>query len=102
MRLTPYCVCATGAAVTTRGSYYPPGKEAGSDKLHLLVEAPDQMALTKAKGEIKRIVGAFLYSTSLPSPRILACATLVVTLSRVAHFRACRRNYDTLSQYWQA
>ena len=58
MRLTPYCVCATGAAVTTRGSYYPPGKEAGSDKLHLLVEAPDQMALTKAKGEIKRIVGA--------------------------------------------
>ena len=47
-----------GAAVTTRGSYYPPGKEAGADKLHLLVEAPDQMALTKAKGEIKRIVGA--------------------------------------------
>lgn len=50
-------VCLPGAAVTTRGSYYPPGKEAGSDKLHLLVEAPDQMALTKAKGEIKRIVG---------------------------------------------
>jgi ATP-dependent RNA helicase DDX46/PRP5 len=55
----------TGAAITTRGSFYPPGKEAGADKLHLLVEAPDQMALTKAKGEIKRIVGA---STTLALP----------------------------------
>ena len=58
--ITILSLCDAGAAVTTRGSYYPPGKEAGADKLHLLVEAPDQMALTKAKGEIKRIVGASL------------------------------------------
>lgn len=62
-------LCNAGAAVTTRGSYYPPGKEAGSDKLHLLVEAPDQMALTKAKGEIKRIVGASQLTLPLYSHR---------------------------------
>eukprot|EP01047_Picozoa_sp_COSAG01_P009993 COSAG01_NODE_418_length_17279_cov_69.506228_9_plen_71_part_00 len=33
-----------------------PGSTSSADKLHLWVEAPSQMELTKAKGEIKRIV----------------------------------------------
>ncbi|KAI9596059.1 P-loop containing nucleoside triphosphate hydrolase protein [Syncephalis fuscata] len=48
----------TGAAITTRGSFYETGKTPaeGDRKLHLLVEAETEMALERAKTEIKRVL----------------------------------------------
>ncbi|KAJ1974633.1 pre-mRNA processing RNA-helicase [Dimargaris xerosporica] len=50
----------TGAAITTRGTYYPPGKQPqGSQderKLYLFVESHQRMAVEKARTEIKRIL----------------------------------------------
>ena len=48
----------TGAAVTTKGFYVPPGKAPpdGERKLHLLIEGPNEGTVKKAKAEIKRIL----------------------------------------------
>ena len=48
----------TGAAVTTRGSFVPPGKNPmpGERKLYLYIEGPDVTSVRQAKDEIKRIL----------------------------------------------
>eukprot|EP00727_Mastigamoeba_balamuthi_P004885 m51a1_g14395 putative probable atp-dependent rna helicase ddx46 (1222) ;mRNA; r:342551-347099 len=48
----------TGAAVTTRGMFVPPGRTAppGERKLYLVIEAPTSDSVHKAKKEIKRIL----------------------------------------------
>eukprot|EP00897_Mesotaenium_endlicherianum_P008045 jgi/Mesen1/7269/ME000373S06328 len=48
----------TGAAVTTRGQFVPPGKQAapGERKLFLFIEGPTEASVKKAKQEIKRIL----------------------------------------------
>lgn len=48
----------TGAAITTRGSYVPPGRNPtpGERKLYLFIEGPDATSVRRAKAEIKRIL----------------------------------------------
>ncbi|KAK9168054.1 hypothetical protein Syun_000194 [Stephania yunnanensis] len=48
----------TGAAITTRGQYYPPGKIAGPGerKLYLFIEGPTESSVKKAKVEVKRVL----------------------------------------------
>ncbi|KAI8874948.1 P-loop containing nucleoside triphosphate hydrolase protein [Backusella circina FSU 941] len=48
----------SGAAITTRGSFFPPGKQpTGNDrKLYLFIEGDSEMVVDKAKNEIKRIL----------------------------------------------
>lgn len=48
----------SGCAITTRGNYFPPGKipGPGERKLYLFVEGDTQLAVDRAKKEIKRIL----------------------------------------------
>ncbi|XP_068647266.1 DEAD-box ATP-dependent RNA helicase 42-like [Aristolochia californica] len=48
----------TGAAITTRGQYFPPGKIAGPGerKLYLFIEGPTESSVKKAKAEVKRVL----------------------------------------------
>ncbi len=48
----------TGAAVTTKGLYQPPGKTLpeGERRLYLLIEGPTETSVKRAKAEIKRIL----------------------------------------------
>jgi len=50
----------TGAAITTRGTYYLPGRQpvptSGERKLYLFVEGENEYVVEKAKNEIKRIL----------------------------------------------
>ena len=48
----------TGAAVTTRGQFYPPGKipGPGERKLYLFIEGPTESSVKKAKAEVKRVL----------------------------------------------
>ncbi|KAI8082069.1 hypothetical protein BDF21DRAFT_381442 [Thamnidium elegans] len=48
----------SGAAITTRGSFFPPGKQpTGNErKLYLFIEGDSEMVVEKAKNEIKRIL----------------------------------------------
>ncbi|PIA39613.1 hypothetical protein AQUCO_02600218v1 [Aquilegia coerulea] len=48
----------TGAAITTRGQYYPPGKIPGPNdrKLYLFIEGPTESSVKKAKAEVKRVL----------------------------------------------
>ncbi|CAG8601941.1 3784_t:CDS:10 [Paraglomus occultum] len=50
----------TGAAITTRGTYFPPGRHpapgSGERKLYLFVEGENEYVVEKAKNEIKRIL----------------------------------------------
>ncbi|KAJ7298326.1 hypothetical protein O6H91_Y003800 [Diphasiastrum complanatum] len=48
----------TGAAITTRGQYFPPGKipAPGERKLFLFIEGPTETSVKKAKTEVKRIL----------------------------------------------
>ncbi|KAI8977951.1 P-loop containing nucleoside triphosphate hydrolase protein [Pilobolus umbonatus] len=48
----------SGAAITTRGSFFPPGKQpTGNErKLYLFIEGDSEMVVEKAKSEIKRIL----------------------------------------------
>ncbi|CAG8516988.1 6760_t:CDS:10 [Acaulospora morrowiae] len=50
----------TGAAITTRGTYFPPGRQpapgSGERKLYLFVEGENEYVVEKAKNEIKRIL----------------------------------------------
>ncbi|EXB56258.1 DEAD-box ATP-dependent RNA helicase 42 [Morus notabilis] len=48
----------TGAAITTRGQYFPPGKVTGPGerKLYLFIEGPSEQSVKKAKAELKRVL----------------------------------------------
>ncbi|KAI3472730.1 hypothetical protein Pfo_029373 [Paulownia fortunei] len=48
----------TGAAITTRGQFYPPGRIAGPGerKLYLFIEGPTEQSVKRAKAELKRLV----------------------------------------------
>ncbi|WCJ44773.1 Pre-mRNA-processing ATP-dependent RNA helicase PRP5 [Euphorbia peplus] len=48
----------TGAAITTRGQYFPPGKipGPGDRKLFLFIEGPSENSVKKAKIELKRVL----------------------------------------------
>ncbi|KAG6432651.1 hypothetical protein SASPL_104232 [Salvia splendens] len=48
----------TGAAITTRGQYYPPGKIAGPGerKLYLFIEGPTEQSVKRAKADLKRVL----------------------------------------------
>ncbi|ERM93966.1 hypothetical protein AMTRI_Chr05g69490 [Amborella trichopoda] len=59
----------TGAAITTRGQYYPPGKipGPGERKLYLFIEGPTESSVKKAKAEVKRVLEDYTaQSLSLP------------------------------------
>ncbi|KAL8478908.1 hypothetical protein ACS0TY_030702 [Phlomoides rotata] len=48
----------TGAAITTRGQFYPPGKVAGPGerKLYLFIEGPTEQSVKRAKADLKRVL----------------------------------------------
>ncbi|KAH9317119.1 hypothetical protein KI387_018888 [Taxus chinensis] len=59
----------TGAAITTRGQFYPPGKfpGPGERKLYMFIEGPTESSVKKAKSEVKRVLEDFtVQSHSLP------------------------------------
>jgi ATP-dependent RNA helicase DDX46/PRP5 len=61
----------TGAAITTRGQYFPPGKvpAPGERKLFLFIEGPTEASVKKAKAEVKRILEESTASAiQLPGP----------------------------------
>ncbi|KAF2293903.1 hypothetical protein GH714_005567 [Hevea brasiliensis] len=47
-----------GAAITTRGQYFPPGRipGPGERKLYLFIEGPSETSVKKAKAELKRVL----------------------------------------------
>ncbi|XP_022132344.1 DEAD-box ATP-dependent RNA helicase 42 [Momordica charantia] len=59
----------TGAAITTRGQFFPPGKIAGPGerKLYLFIEGPTEQSVKRAKAELKRVLEDITNQTlSLP------------------------------------
>ncbi|EPS62515.1 hypothetical protein M569_12274, partial [Genlisea aurea] len=48
----------TGAAITTRGQFYPPGRAVGQGdrKLYLFIEGPTEVSVKRAKAELKRVL----------------------------------------------
>jgi ATP-dependent RNA helicase DDX46/PRP5 len=48
----------TGAALTTRGSFFPPGKtpQGGERKLYLVIEGETQAIVEKAMSEVRRLL----------------------------------------------
>nr|GMD40421.1 DEAD-box ATP-dependent RNA helicase 42 [Ipomoea batatas] len=59
----------TGAAITTRGYYIPPGKVPGPGerKLYLFIEGPTEQSVKRAKAELKRVLEDItMQATSLP------------------------------------
>ncbi|KAE8671969.1 DEAD-box ATP-dependent RNA helicase 42 [Hibiscus syriacus] len=48
----------TGAAITTRGQYFPPGRipGPGERKLYLFIEGPSEVSVKRAKAELKRVL----------------------------------------------
>jgi ATP-dependent RNA helicase DDX46/PRP5 len=48
----------TGAAITTRGTFIPPGRIVGANerKLYLYIEGPNESSVKKAKAELKRVL----------------------------------------------
>ncbi|KAL2651502.1 hypothetical protein R1flu_019630 [Riccia fluitans] len=59
----------TGAAITTRGQFFPPGKvpSQGERKLFLFIEGPTEQSVKKAKAEVKRLLEeSTSAATSLP------------------------------------
>ncbi|KAF5740989.1 hypothetical protein HS088_TW11G01071 [Tripterygium wilfordii] len=48
----------TGAAITTRGQYFPPGRipAQGDRKLYLFIEGPTEQSVKRAKAELKRVL----------------------------------------------
>lgn len=50
---------ATGTSITTKGSYYPAGKEPGpgeNPKLYILVEGETELAVTDAMRDLMRLL----------------------------------------------
>ncbi|XP_068653685.1 DEAD-box ATP-dependent RNA helicase 42-like [Aristolochia californica] len=68
----------TGAAITTRGQYFPPGKipGPGERKLYLFIEGPTESSVKKAKAEVKRVLEDYtaqalsLPGTAQPEPSL--------------------------------
>lgn len=60
----------TGAAITARGSFIPPGRNPppGERKLYLYIEGPDAMTVKKAKSEILRVLSEAA-DTGMPEPK---------------------------------
>ncbi|XP_075087403.1 DEAD-box ATP-dependent RNA helicase 45-like [Nicotiana tabacum] len=59
----------TGAAITTRGQYVPPGKAPGllDRKLYLFIEGPTEQSVKRAKAELKRVLEDItMQASSLP------------------------------------
>ncbi|KAL9412547.1 hypothetical protein AB3S75_046051 [Citrus x aurantiifolia] len=59
----------TGAAITTRGQYFPPSRIAGPGerKLYLFIEGPTEQSVKRAKAELKRVLEDFTnQALSLP------------------------------------
>ena len=58
----------TGAAITTRGQYYPPGKPVppGERRLYLLIEGPTERCVKEAKNKIKSIIEEVVAKQALP------------------------------------
>jgi ATP-dependent RNA helicase DDX46/PRP5 len=58
----------TGAAITTRGQYVPPGKPPGAQekKLYLLVEGPTERSVREAKLKIREILEVAAQREVLP------------------------------------
>ncbi|KAH7530551.1 hypothetical protein JRO89_XSUnG0021200 [Xanthoceras sorbifolium] len=59
----------TGAAITTRGQYFPPSRVAGPGerKLYLFIEGPTEQSVKRAKAELKRVLEDFTnQALSLP------------------------------------
>ncbi|KAL3840111.1 hypothetical protein ACJIZ3_024702 [Penstemon smallii] len=56
----------TGAAITTRGQFFPPGKIAGPGdrKLYLFIEGPTEQSVKRAKSELKRVLEDITNQTS--------------------------------------
>lgn len=50
----------TGVAITTRGQYFPPGKQPGPTdrKLYLFIEGPTESSVKKARQEIRKLLEA--------------------------------------------
>ncbi|KAK4775884.1 hypothetical protein SAY87_023845 [Trapa incisa] len=48
----------TGAAITTRGQFFPPGRTPGPGerKLYLFIEGPTEQSVKRAKAELKRVL----------------------------------------------
>lgn len=48
----------TGAAITTRGQYFPPGRTPGPGerKLYLYIEGPTEISVKRAKADLKRVL----------------------------------------------
>jgi ATP-dependent RNA helicase DDX46/PRP5 len=49
---------ATGTSITTKGNYYPPGKEpppGGEPKLYILIEGDTELVVSKALAELQRL-----------------------------------------------
>ncbi|XVE99571.1 hypothetical protein REPUB_Repub03eG0210700 [Reevesia pubescens] len=48
----------TGAAITTRGQFFPPGRVPGPGerKLYLFIEGPTEISVKRAKAELKRVL----------------------------------------------
>ncbi|XP_022765162.1 DEAD-box ATP-dependent RNA helicase 42 [Durio zibethinus] len=48
----------TGAAITTRGQFFPPGRipGPGERKLYLFIEGPTELSVKRAKAELKRVL----------------------------------------------
>ncbi|XP_057475276.1 DEAD-box ATP-dependent RNA helicase 42-like [Actinidia eriantha] len=57
----------TGAAITTRGQYFPPGKVPGPGerKLYLFIEGPTEQSVKRAKAELKRVLEDITTQASL-------------------------------------
>ncbi|CAK9152194.1 unnamed protein product [Ilex paraguariensis] len=59
----------TGAAITTRGQYHPPGRipGPGERKLYLFIEGPTEQSVKRAKTELKRVLEDItMQASSLP------------------------------------
>ncbi|XP_044510847.1 DEAD-box ATP-dependent RNA helicase 42-like [Mangifera indica] len=59
----------TGAAITTRGQFFPPSRVAGPGerKLYLFIEGPTEQSVKRAKAELKRVLEDFTnQALSLP------------------------------------
>ncbi|KAJ4702357.1 putative Dead box ATP-dependent RNA helicase [Melia azedarach] len=59
----------TGAAITTRGQYFPPSRVSGPGerKLYLFIEGPTEQSVKRAKAELKRVLEDFTnQALSLP------------------------------------
>lgn len=61
----------TGAAITTRGQYYPPNRPPppGERKLYLLIEGPSESSVKKAKQEVRNILENTIESMAGPPGR---------------------------------